>query len=97
MVLNVFFSSDFDKNVQEVYYNNFGETPFGDITTVTPSEIPDFEILLGGFPCQPFSISGKKRGFNDTRGTLFFDICRIISEKKTQDHRFGKCKTLDLS
>ena len=75
-------SSDFDKNCQEVYEKNFGEKPFGDITKVNPSIIPDFDVLLGGFPCQPFSISGKKLGFDDTRGTLFFDICRIISEKK---------------
>lgn len=75
------FSSDFDKKVQETYKNNFGETPYGDITKVNTKEIPEFDILLGGFPCQPFSISGKKKGFDDTRGTLFFDICRIIDEK----------------
>ena len=75
------FSSDFDPHVQETYRENFGETPYGDITKVDPKQIPDFDILLGGFPCQPFSISGKKNGFNDTRGTLFFDVCRIIKEK----------------
>lgn len=74
-------SSDFNEQCQEVYKQNFGEIPYGDITKVKPSEIPDFDVLLGGFPCQPFSISGKKLGFEDTRGTLFFDICRIISEK----------------
>lgn len=76
------FSSEKDLNCQEVYKKNFGEQPFGDITQIDPKEIPDFEVLLGGFPCQPFSISGKKQGFNDTRGTLFFDICRIIQEKQ---------------
>jgi DNA-methyltransferase (dcm) len=77
------FSSDFDKHIQETYEVNFGEKPYGDITRVDPSvDIPDFDVLTGGFPCQPFSISGKKRGFKDTRGTLFFDICRIIDEKK---------------
>lgn len=76
------FSSEMDANCQMVYENNFGEKPFGDITKVNPSKIPDFEILLGGFPCQPFSISGKKQGFDDTRGTLFFDICRIIEAKQ---------------
>ncbi len=76
------FSCDFDKNVQDVYQNNFGERPFSDITKLDPVDIPDFDILLGGFPCQPFSISGKKGGFKDTRGTLFFDVCRIISEKQ---------------
>tara|TARA_Y100000816_G_scaffold18088_1_gene11835 strand:+ start:198 stop:1262 length:1065 start_codon:yes stop_codon:yes gene_type:complete len=75
------FSSDFDKNIQDTYEKNFNERPFGDITKVNPSEIPDFEVLTAGFPCQPFSISGKKRGFEDTRGTLFFDVCRIIKEK----------------
>jgi DNA (cytosine-5)-methyltransferase 1 len=76
------FSSDFNPKVQETYEMNFGEKPFGDITQVNPKNIPDFDVLLGGFPCQPFSISGKKLGFEDTRGTLFFDVCRIINEKK---------------
>lgn len=75
------FSSDFNKNCQQVYQKNFGEVPFGDITQVIPEEIPDFDVLTGGFPCQPFSISGKKLGFEDTRGTLFFDILRIIQTK----------------
>lgn len=76
------FTSEKNKYCQEVYEANFGDIPFGDITQITPEEIPDFEVLLGGFPCQPFSISGKKQGFKDTRGTLFFDVCRIIDEKK---------------
>ena len=75
------FTSEIDKACQDVYFDNYGEMPSGDITQINPKNIPDFEILLGGFPCQPFSISGKKRGFEDTRGTLFFDICRIIEEK----------------
>jgi DNA (cytosine-5)-methyltransferase 1 len=76
------FSSDFNKNVQDTYFENFGERPFGDITQLDPNTLPEFDILTGGFPCQPFSISGKKLGFEDTRGTLFFDICRILSVKK---------------
>lgn len=76
------FSSDFDKHIQDTYEENFNERPFGDITKVDPKTLPDFDVLTGGFPCQPFSISGKKRGFEDTRGTLFFDVCRILNEKK---------------
>ena len=78
------FSSDINEKIQNVYETNFGDRPYGDLTQINPKEIPDFEILLGGFPCQPFSISGKKEGFNDTRGTLFFNVCKIIEEKKPQ-------------
>lgn len=77
------FSSEFDEDACTTYKANFGEHPAGDITKIDANKIPDFDILLGGFPCQAFSIIGKQLGFKDeTRGTLFFDIERIISEKK---------------
>lgn len=76
------FSSEINEACQEVYEKNFGDKPFGDITKINPKSIPDFDVLLGGFPCQPFSISGRKKGFEDTRGTLFFDICQIIENKQ---------------
>ncbi len=76
------FSSDIDPDAQNVYQVNFGEQPTGDITQVDARTIPDHDILFGGFPCQAFSIIGDGKGFDDTRGTLFFDIARILAEKK---------------
>lgn len=76
------FSSEWDKHAQDMYEANFGERPLGDITKVHSENIPDHNILLGGFPCQPFSIIGDKKGFSDTRGTLFFEIERILRDKK---------------
>jgi DNA (cytosine-5)-methyltransferase 1 len=78
------FTSEWDKEAQKTYKANYGETPFGDITKeLTKSYIPDgFDVLCAGFPCQAFSIAGKRGGFTDTRGTLFFDVAEIIKRKK---------------
>ena len=80
--LRCVFSSEIDKDACDVYEANFGERPSGDITKIDAKDIPDHDILCGGFPCQPFAIQGKKQGFEDARGTLFFDIMRIASEKR---------------
>ena len=85
------FVSEIEKNARKTYEENFKKKePWifesgnfaGDITKVDAESIPDFDILTGGFPCQPFSQAGKKKGFGDTRGTLFYDVARIIKEKK---------------
>ena len=85
------FSSEWDKYCQKTYEANFGEIPYGDITKIDAADIPDHDILTGGFPCQPFSIAGVSKknslgratGFEDkTQGSLFFDVARIIKEKR---------------
>lgn len=76
------FSSEIDPLAQDTYEANFGVIPAGDITKIPPESIPDHDILLAGFPCQPFSIIGNRMGFGDTRGTLFFNIEEILRRKR---------------
>ena len=80
--VDVVFSSEWDKFAQKTYYANYGEMPAGDITKIEPSSIPNHDILVGGFPCVAFSQAGKKLGFEDSRGTLFFNIASIVKEKR---------------
>jgi len=75
--------SEIDKYAVQVYQKHFPDhRNFGDATKIIPREIPDFDLLVGGFPCQAFSIAGKRKGFDDTRGTLFFEIARILKDKR---------------
>ena len=75
--------SEIDKHASKVYQHHFpNHKAYGDITTINEKELPDFDLLVGGFPCQSFSIAGKRGGFDDTRGTMFFEIARIVREKQ---------------
>jgi len=74
--------SEIDKYADAIYQYNFGGKNYGDATKIDTKQLPDFDLLVGGFPCQAFSIAGKRQGFNDTRGTLFFEIARILRDKK---------------
>lgn len=88
------FTSEFDEQCQKMYEVNFGEKPSGDITKINADDIPDHDILAGGFPCQPFSIIGNGHGFADTRGTLFFDVERIIKAKQPKAFLLENVKRL---
>jgi DNA (cytosine-5)-methyltransferase 1 len=74
--------SEIDKYATQVYKKHFNHKEYGDITKIDPSTLPDFNLLVGGFPCQAFSVAGKRAGFEDTRGTLIFDVLRILKEKR---------------
>jgi DNA (cytosine-5)-methyltransferase 1 len=88
------FSSEWDESAQQTYKANFGEKPHGDITEIDPNDIPDHDILLGGFPCQAFSIAGKMKGFQETRGTLFFNVAAILDAKKPSAFMLENVKQL---
>ena len=88
------FTSEWDKFAQKTYIANFGEVPSGDITTISTDMIADHDVLLGGFPCQAFSQAGLKQGFNDTRGTMFFEIQRILAEKRPKAFLLENVKQL---
>lgn len=97
------YSSEWNKYSQQTYFANFGEQPEGDITKVNAADIPDHDILVAGFPCQPFSIAGVSKknslgratGFEDkTQGTLFFDVCRILKKKRPKAFMLENVKNL---
>lgn len=92
-VYNVF-SSEIDKFAVKTYKANFGEEPYGDITKIDVKDIPNHDILVGGFPCQAFSQAGLKKGFEDTRGTLFFDVARVIKYKRPKAFLLENVKNL---
>lgn len=89
------YTSEWDSNAQKTYEANFGEKPAGDITKVDASDIPDFDVLLAGFPCQPFSTIGQRAGFkHETQGTLFYDVLRIIEHKRPSSFLLENVKGL---
>lgn len=88
------FSSEWDKFAQKTYLANYGEVPNGDITKIPAEDIPEHDVLLGGFPCQAFSQAGLKQGFSDTRGTMFFEIQRILAEKRPKAFLLENVKQL---
>lgn len=92
--VKIVFTSEIDKFAQKTYRANFGDEPKGDITKISSDEIPDHDILVGGFPCQAFSQAGLKLGFNDTRGTLFFEIVRILNDKHPKAFLLENVKNL---
>jgi len=75
-------SNDWSRNAVKIYRKHYGKCDSRDITKVKSKEIPDHDLLCGGFPCQAFSISGQRKGFEDTRGTLFFEVARILRDKR---------------
>ena len=90
------FTSEIDEHAQRTYYENFGDFPHGDITKINEHDIPDHDVLCAGFPCQAFSIAGRKAGFEDTRGTLFFDVARIIQAKRPKAFFLENVKGLKI-
>src|SRR5690606_2799994 len=88
------FTSEWDKFAQKTYRINYGHEPAGDITQVHPDDIPDHDILLGGFPCQAFSQAGLKKGFQDTRGTLFFEVQKILVHRRPKAFLLENVKQL---
>lgn len=91
----VVFASEIDKHARSSYLSNFDNANLkGDITLISEKDVPDHELLVAGFPCQAFSIAGKQKGFNDTRGTLFFDVARILKEKQPKYFLLENVKNL---
>lgn len=92
--VNIVFSSEINAFSQKTYHANFNETTAGDITQISAQSIPDHDLLVGGFPCQAFSQAGLKKGFDDARGTMFFEIARILKEKKPRAVMLENVKNL---
>lgn len=86
--------SEVDSHAIKTYEEHYDHTNFGDITAINAESLPDFDLIVGGFPCQAFSVAGKRRGFDETRGTLFFDLARILKHKRPGHFVFENVKGL---